>query len=147
MRLSDLLYGVYARRLAAQIPPERVPRHVGVILDGNRRWASEQGASSSAGHRAGAAKIVEFLGWCDEAGVDVVTLWLLSTDNLSRPAAELDALMGIIEETVAGLVEQNRWRVNPVGALDLLPAHARYRALLLPRSLVVRPGSSVTASI
>jgi short-chain Z-isoprenyl diphosphate synthase len=120
--LSDLVYGIYERRLAAQVPPERVPRHVGVIVDGNRRWANEQGASSSAGHRAGAAKIVEFLGWCDEAGVEVVTLWLLSTDNLNRPPAELDALLGIIENTVTGLVEQGRWRLHPVGALDLLPA-------------------------
>ena len=94
-----------------------------MILDGNRRWATAQGSSSSAGHRAGAAKIVEFLGWCDEAGVEVVTLWLLSTDNLNRPPAELDALMGIIEDTVTGLVEQGRWRLHPVGALDLLPSH------------------------
>jgi short-chain Z-isoprenyl diphosphate synthase len=121
--LSDLVYGVYERRLYAQIPVDRRPRHVGVILDGNRRWASEQGTSSSAGHRAGAAKIVEFLGWCDEAGVEVVTLWLLSTDNLNRPPAELEALMRIIEDTVSGLVEQGRWRLHPVGALDLLPAH------------------------
>ena len=123
MGLSDLVYGVYERRLYAQIPADRRPRHVGVILDGNRRWASEQGASSSAGHRAGAAKIVEFLDWCDEAGVEVVTLWLLSTDNLNRPPAELEALLGIIEDTVSGLVEQGRWRLHPVGALDLLPAH------------------------
>ena len=123
MGLSDLVYGVYERRLYQQIPPDRRPRHVGVILDGNRRWATEQGTSSSAGHRAGAAKIVEFLGWCDEAGVEVVTLWLLSTDNLNRPPAELEALMSIIEDTVVGLVEQGRWRLHPVGALDLLPAH------------------------
>ena len=123
MGLSDVVYGVYERRLSAQIPPERRPRHVGVILDGNRRWASEQGATSSAGHRAGAAKIVEFLGWCDEAGVEVVTLWLLSTDNLNRPPAELEPLLGIIEDTVADLVAQGRWRLHPVGALDLLPAH------------------------
>ena len=121
MGLSDVVYGVYERRLYAQIPPERRPRHVGVILDGNRRWASEQGATSSAGHRAGAAKIVEFLGWCDEAGVEVVTLWLLSTDNLNRPPAELEPLLGIIEDTVADLVAQGRWRLHPVGALDLLP--------------------------
>ena len=122
MGLSDLLYGVYERRLNSQIPLEGRPRHVGVILDGNRRWASAQGSSSSVGHRAGAAKIVDFLGWCDEAGVEVVTLWLLSTDNLSRPQPELEALMGIIEDTVTGLVEQGRWRLHPVGALDLLPA-------------------------
>ena len=128
MGIRDLVYGAYERRLAQQIVPERRPRHVGVILDGNRRWATVKGASSSAGHRAGAAKIVEFLGWCEEAGVEVVTLWLLSTDNLTRPPAELDALMGIIEETVSGLVDQKRWRLHPVGALDLLPART---ALLL----------------
>jgi len=109
----------------AQIPPERRPRHVGVILDGNRRWAEAQGSSSSAGHRAGAAKIVDFLGWCDEAGVEVVTLWLLSTDNLNRPEPELTALLGIIEDTVSDLVGQGKWRLHPVGALDLLPEQTR----------------------
>ena len=123
MGLRDVVYGAYERRILAQTPPERRPRHVGVILDGNRRWALLQGSSSSEGHRAGAAKIVEFLGWCDEAGVEVVTLWLLSTDNLSRPAAELESLMTIIEDTVQGLVGQGRWRLHPVGALDLLPDH------------------------
>ena len=121
MGLVQLAYGLYERRLLAQIPIDRRPRHVGVILDGNRRWAMAQGSSSSAGHQAGAAKIVDFLGWCDEAGVEVVTLWLLSTDNLARPPAELASLMGIIESTVAGLVAQGRWRLHPVGALDLLP--------------------------
>ena len=122
MGLSDVVYGVYERRLMAQIPEDRRPRHVGVILDGNRRWAQEQGSSSSVGHRAGAAKIIDLLGWCEEAGVEVVTLWLLSTDNLARPEGELDALMTIIEDTVTGLAERRRWRLHPVGALDLLPA-------------------------
>lgn len=121
MGLSDLVYGVYERRLMAQIPEDRRPRHVGVILDGNRRWAQEQGSSSSVGHRAGAAKIIDLLGWCEEADVEVVTLWLLSTDNLARPEAELDALMSIIEDTATGLAERRRWRLHPVGALDLLP--------------------------
>jgi short-chain Z-isoprenyl diphosphate synthase len=119
--LTDVLYGAYERRLLRQIPPDRRPRHVGVILDGNRRWATSQGSASDVGHRAGAAKIVEFLGWCEEADVEVVTLWLLSTDNLSRPEAELAALQAIIEETVTGLAETGRWRIHPVGALDLLP--------------------------
>mgnify|MGYP002737907620 CR=1 FL=1 len=121
MGLSDVIYGAYERRLLRQIPPERRPRHVGVILDGNRRWATSQGSASDVGHRAGAVKIVEFLGWCEEADVEVVTLWLLSTDNLARPEAELAALQAIIEETVTGLAETGRWRIHPVGALDLLP--------------------------
>ena len=121
MGLRDLVYGMYERSLIGQTPPERRPVHIGVILDGNRRWAEAQGSSSAAGHRAGAAKIVEFLGWCDEMGVQYVTLWLLSTDNLNRPQAELDTLFGIIEDTVRDLAQQRRWRLHPVGALDLLP--------------------------
>ena len=123
MGLADIIYGIYERRLAAQIPADQMPRHIGVILDGNRRWAEAQGSSSSAGHRAGAAKIEEFLGWCDDVGVNHVTLWLLSTDNLNRPSEELEPLMTIIEETVQDMQEQGRWRLHAVGALDLLPDH------------------------
>lgn len=125
MGLRDLVYGVYERSLMGQIPADRRPCHIGVILDGNRRWAEAQGSSSAAGHRAGAAKIVEFLGWCDQAGVQFVTLWLLSTDNLNRPPAELAALFTIIEDTVRDLAECRRWRLHHVGALDLLPPELR----------------------
>jgi short-chain Z-isoprenyl diphosphate synthase len=126
MGVRDFAYDVYARHLVRDlqhIGTERMPRHVGVILDGNRRWATVQGTGSEQGHRAGAAKIAEFLGWCEEANVEVVTLWLLSTDNLERPAGELTALMGIIEGTVTQLAGTGRWRIHPVGALDLLPSH------------------------
>ena len=75
----------------------------------------------ASGHQKGADKIFELLEWCREAGVEVVTLWLLSTDNLTRPAAELEPLLRIIEDTVRRLVAE-RWHVNPMGALDLLPA-------------------------
>jgi short-chain Z-isoprenyl diphosphate synthase len=122
MKLRDLAYGAYERRLTRQLDPDRVPRHVGVILDGNRRWAKAAGAPTSRGHRAGADKIDELLGWCEEVGVEHVTLWLLSTDNLSRSVAELRPLMTIIENTVRRLGATRRWRVHPVGALDLLPA-------------------------
>ncbi|MEI7778237.1 MAG: isoprenyl transferase [Actinomycetes bacterium] len=122
MGLRNLIYSAYERRVAAGLPPDRLPRHVGVILDGNRRWAAGQGSSSEHGHRAGARKIDEFLGWCDDLGVQVVTLWLLSTDNLARPAVELEPLLEIIDETVSGLAAGRKWRVHPVGALDLLPA-------------------------
>ena len=83
--------------------PTAYPRHVGVILDGNRRWATLQGTSASAGHRVGGERIAEFLRWCDDVNVEVVTLWLLSTDNLTRPAQELDQLLGIITDTVHDL--------------------------------------------
>ena len=121
MGMRDLLYELYARRIAESLHPHQIPRHVGVILDGNRRWAKAYGEDSSTGHQAGADKIHELLGWCEELHVEVVTLWLLSTDNLHRPEAELTALMSIIERAVSGLAETGRWRVHPVGALDLLP--------------------------
>ena len=121
MGLSDLLYGVYERRLAASLTSDQIPRHVGVILDGNRRWAREAGEHVSEGHRQGARKIEQFLGWCEEVGVEVVTLWLLSTDNLTRPGEELNALLRIIEQVASDLAHTGRWRVHPVGALDLLP--------------------------
>ena len=91
MRLPRPVYGVYERRLAASLPRVAIPRHVGVILDGNRRWARSFGEPASTGHRRGADKISELLTWSEEVGVEVVTLWMLSTDNLKREADELRA--------------------------------------------------------
>ena len=91
----DLLYSLYERRLSRHLRGvgER-PRHVAVMLDGNRRWAREAGfVDVNDGHRVGAAKIADLLAWCEEEGVQVVTLFLLSTDNLTRPADELDPLL------------------------------------------------------
>ncbi len=122
MALSDVVYAAYARRLTRRLGPDAIPRHVGVMLDGNRRWARARGAGASEGHQAGADNIVNLLAWCEEVGVEVVTLWLLSTDNLNRSESELRPLLGIIERAVDDLAATNRWRLNPVGALDLLPA-------------------------
>lgn len=119
--LGEVAYDLYGHRLTSALPHDKLPAHVGVILDGNRRWAAEMGSPSAHGHRAGGEKIVEFLGWCEELGVEVVTLWLLSTDNLARGAEELDALLEIIEDTVSTLAQTNRWQIHPVGALELLP--------------------------
>ncbi|MFC5177343.1 isoprenyl transferase [Nocardioides taihuensis] len=117
-----LLYPAYESRMVKALPSDRIPKHVGVMLDGNRRWARAVGADTAHGYRAGAANIEPLLGWCEEVGVEVVTLWLLSTDNLNRPSEQLTGLLGIIEGAVATLAEERRWRLHPVGALDLLPA-------------------------
>jgi len=90
------LYKLYERRLMRELGATALPRHIGVMLDGNRRWARELGQTASFGHRKGADKISEFLGWCDEVGIQVVTLWLLSTDNLKRSAEEIGQLAAII---------------------------------------------------
>ena len=92
----NVLYDMYERRLKAELSDAAVPKHIGVILDGNRRWAKSLGATASQGHRAGAGKIAEFLDWSEDAGVSIVTLWLLSTDNLARDEGELGVLLRII---------------------------------------------------
>jgi short-chain Z-isoprenyl diphosphate synthase len=149
--LRDVVYGVYERRLAGQLERAKapVPRHVGVILDGNRRWARATGLRNvSDGHQRGADKIVDLLGWCDEAGVELVTLWLLSTDNLSRPAAELDPLLRIIEGVVCDLAEpHNRWTLNVVGALDLLPDETARVLKEAATQTAGRPGVEVNVAI
>ena len=121
-RVRRVFYPAYEARMLQAMPSDALPRHVGVMLDGNRRWAKAVGRDTAHGHRAGAANIEPLLTWCDEVGIQVVTLWLLSTDNLNRPEAELIPLLGIIEEAVASLADQRRWRIHPVGALNLLPA-------------------------
>jgi len=125
MRLRDLVYSAYERRLAARLAGKPRPRHVGVMCDGNRRWAREMGyVDPNDGHRMGAERIKELLRWCDEAEVELVTLWMLSTDNLNRPAAELNPLLQIIEDLATELAEEGQpWRLRMVGALDVLPAH------------------------
>lgn len=99
-----------------------LPGHVGIILDGNRRWAAAMGYGDAAeGHRRGAAKIAELLDWCEKLNIGVVTLWLLSTENLRRDPAEVGELLKIIEATVASLAKAGRWRIRALGSLEMLP--------------------------
>ena len=123
--MKNPLYAIYERQLLANLPTDRRPRHVGVILDGNRRWALDQGSTTDVGHKAGASHIKEFLEWCDEVEIPLVTLWLLSTENLQRPAAQLAALVEIINETVEELASTRRWQLRLLGSADLLPASMR----------------------
>lgn len=121
MFTPSFLYGIYEERIARRLPRDSMPRHVGVILDGNRRWAKSFGEPAATGHQRGADKIADFLGWSEDLGVEVVTLWMLSTDNLMRSSEELGALFTIIENAVRQLSEAQRWRLRVVGKLDLLP--------------------------
>ncbi|BDI23568.1 isoprenyl transferase [Herbiconiux sp. L3-i23] len=117
------LYSLYQREVRRSLRGQSLPKHVAMILDGNRRWARQLGLESAAhGHRAGADKIREFLVWCDDLGIEVVTLYLLSTDNLSaRHAEELSALIEIIAELADDLSRYRDWRVKHVGSDEGLP--------------------------
>jgi len=131
MAASDLLYRIYERRLTAELEGGPLPQHVGVILDGNRRFARERGLiDPTEGHVAGARHIEPFLEWCLDLEIPYVTLWLLSTDNLTRDDAEVSGLLSIIEETVRDLgcgpgAHEHGLKVTAVGALDLLPEDTR----------------------
>ncbi|WP_173924500.1 isoprenyl transferase [Agromyces sp. Marseille-P2726] len=118
-----ILYRLYQNRLRRDLDPAGLPRHVAMIIDGNRRWARQLGYETAAhGHRAGAAKMREFLEWCDDLGIGVVTLYLLSSDNLgNRPSAELSDLFEIIAELAEELSHYRDWRVQHVGSDAGLP--------------------------
>ncbi|MFG6401897.1 isoprenyl transferase [Microbacterium sp. P04] len=117
------LYRLYINRLRRTLAREAVPHHVAMMIDGNRRWARELGYDSAAhGHRAGAAKMREFLGWCDDLGIGVVSLYLLSNDNLrKRDSVELADLIDIIAELADEISREPNWRVQHVGRSDNLP--------------------------
>lgn len=127
-RPVSLLYRLYERRLLRELDRSvPVPRHVGVITDGNRRWAKEFGATTADGHRAGAEKIVEFLGWCSEIDVDIVTLYVLSKENLARSADEVAILIEIISDLVEKIAALDGVGVRLVGDLDIVPTELRSR--------------------
>jgi short-chain Z-isoprenyl diphosphate synthase len=149
--VRDLLYSLYERRIrrALGAPGTQRPRHVALMLDGNRRWARDAGFPDvNTGHRVGAAKIADLLAWCDEAGVEVVTLFLLSTDNLRRPADELEPLLEIISDVVDELSGPSApWRLRVVGALDLLPPVMAERLSAAGARTLDRGGMQVNVAV
>jgi short-chain Z-isoprenyl diphosphate synthase len=116
---------LYQRRLRRQLAGKPLPRHVGLIIDGNRRWAREEGlASPSEGHRHGAERIWDALTWCRAAGVEHVTVFVCSAENLARrDDAEVTALMDIIEHRVVTRITaaEPPWQVHIAGLVDMLP--------------------------
>ena len=110
--------------------------------------ANAPGRPLTAGYRAGAHRLREFVEWCDEIGIPVVTLWVLSTDNYSRTGDdELAPLLGVIEEMVDDLAGTGRWHVHPVGALDLLPADTAQRLRTVDRQTAELPGMMVNVAV
>ncbi|MGT2424987.1 polyprenyl diphosphate synthase [Amnibacterium kyonggiense] len=121
VRLRRPFYSVYQRRLRHNLASGPLPKHIAMILDGNRRWARLAGLESAEhGHRAGADKLLEFAGWVDGLRIPHVTFYLLSSDNLvGRTSDELSALFDIIGTLALDL--STRWRVQHVGTTEGLP--------------------------
>jgi short-chain Z-isoprenyl diphosphate synthase len=119
-----LIYRLYARRLRGQLAGCPMPRHVGIIMDGNRRWARRQGMPDpSLGHKYGADHVENVLNWCEKAGIRHVTVFACSTENLANRAnAEVAFLMQVIEQVVADKLSHDpTWQVHIAGDLDILP--------------------------
>lgn len=127
--MPEIVYPLYEARLRRQLIGRPQPKHVAIMADGNRRWAKEAGFEDvSHGHREGAKKIAEMISWCGDTDVEVVTIYLLSTENLNRSAEEVQLLMDIISEVVEHLSDSELGcRVQLVGHLDLLPADVSAR--------------------
>lgn len=122
-----LLYRIYERRLLADLDPARLPRHIGVVLDGHRRHARAEGLPSySDSYREGMARFEDFLGWADDLKIPAVTAWVLSPENLSRPTEELepyyDVLIDLFERLPVKCAEYDM-ALRFIGSLDLLPQH------------------------
>ncbi len=119
------LYRIYERRLRADLDRERLPRHIGVVLDGHRRYAREEGlASYQESYREGMRRFEEFLAWSHELGIPAVTAWLLSRENLSRPSEELGPYFEVLVELFERLPEaaaRYDMRIKVIGSMDLLP--------------------------
>src|SRR5215218_2306099 len=123
-RLTEPMYRVYEMRLRQGLAASKseLPRHIAVLCDGNRRWARDAGHDDvSYGYRVGAAKIAEMLRWCQEAGIEMATVYLLSTENLQRDPEELASLIEIITDVVEEIcAPAKKWSVRTVGDLELL---------------------------
>jgi short-chain Z-isoprenyl diphosphate synthase len=125
--LLRFLYWIYERRLLGQLKQRSMPRHIGIILDGNRRHARRRGVSDPCEiYQRGAEKLDDVLAWCSELRIPAVTLWVFSTENLKRSEAELSGILSAIEAKVAALahdpfMHQKRVRIQAIGRLDLLP--------------------------
>lgn len=120
---TPLLYRLYENRLQRELSADSLPHHVAVVVDGNRRWAKRQRDAVETGHRVGAAKVLQFMEWCDDLGIEVVTVYLISNGNLTgRDPEELANLFEICADLAGRLASRRNWVIRHVGSTDGLPA-------------------------
>lgn len=124
-------YALYQKRLEAQVHTWDIPRHIGIIMDGNRRFARTLHLGDIAeGHARGADKLEEVLNWCEDLGVEVITVWIFSLDNFKRDPQEVSGLMALFEKKFLELVShprihENQIRVRSLGQTEELPQSVR----------------------
>lgn len=107
-----------------------MPKHIAIILDGNRRWAKRNLIMKIDGHFRGADAVEKLLDWCEELNIKIITLYVLSAENLNRKDDELDYLYELINERLHKLfndprIHKNRMKVKAIGSIELLPDFLR----------------------
>ena len=120
------IYKLYEKWLWHQVKDGTKPEHIAIILDGNRRWASERSLNPWIGHYYGAEKIEDLLKWCLDLDVKSVTLYAFSSENFQRPLKEVKEIMLIAEEKLREILQdesihKHKVRVKAIGRLGLLP--------------------------
>jgi len=120
------VYRIYEKWLFEQIKSQPKPEHIAIILDGNRRWAQNHSMNPNVGHYYGADKTEEVLRWCLNLGVKTITFYAFSTENFTRLPDEVNELMGLIEEKLRQILEDEdihkyKVRVKAIGRLNQLP--------------------------
>jgi short-chain Z-isoprenyl diphosphate synthase len=122
-----IVYRIYERRLVVEVSTGKMPQHVGIILDGNRRHARAQGVTQAESiYRAGAAKLDDILAWSISLGIPMVTLWVFSLDNLRRPEGEISGIFAAVEHKMRALAEDASTRekgvhITAIGRREILP--------------------------
>ena len=126
-RIKRVFYNLYQRRLEREASRWNIPYHIGVVLDGNRRYAAQNGfADIIQGHHDGADKLEDVLHWCDELGVKIFSIWIFSLDNFKREKSEVTGILDLIEKKMRDLVtieglHTNQIKVRAMGEIELLP--------------------------
>ncbi len=120
------LYRLYGWRLLREVRRGTLPRHVAIIMDGNRRYAAERGLPQQEGYRRGADTTERVLNWCGELGIPVLTIFAFSTENFGRSHEEKGALFRLMKDKIEaaardGRLERDSIRVQTIGRTDLLP--------------------------
>jgi len=123
-------YKFYEKWLWYQVKNGLKPEHIAIILDGNRRWASEKALGPWLGHEKGAEKVDQLLDWCLKLDVKSITLYAFSTENFSRQKNEVEEIMRIAGEEFQRIltderIHKNRVRVKVIGRVSLLPENLR----------------------
>ncbi len=114
--------------LKSQINKEKLPRHIAIIMDGNGRWAKQQGLPRVEGHRNGVVAVREASEAAAELGVEYLTLYAFSTENWARPETEVNALMALLVETIQNEIKtlnDNNIRLRAIGDIENMPPHTR----------------------